>query len=99
MRPTRLICQAVSAPKSAPKKPQNPVGIHSQVWVGGWKPEQAETSIGGTKNAGYDLIERELRVSRMCSRFPPPAAFLRVPAMQSTYLNLMALMLRPPSLF
>ena len=74
MRPTRLICQAVSAPKSAPKKPQNPVGIHSQVWVGGWNPEQAETSIGGTKNAGYDLIERELP-ARMYGSFPPPAAF------------------------
>ena len=62
VRLNRLACHAVRAPKTAPKKPQNLVGIHSQVWVGGWNPEQAETSISGSKNAGYDLIERTLPV-------------------------------------
>ena len=59
LRQHRLTCHAVRAPKAAPPAPKNPVGIHSQVWVGGWNPQQAETSIAGTKKAGYDLIERE----------------------------------------
>ena len=49
LRQHRLTCQAVRAPKTAPPKPKNNVGIHSQVWVGGWNPQQAETSISGTK--------------------------------------------------
>ncbi|KAK9790359.1 hypothetical protein WJX73_006466 [Symbiochloris irregularis] len=44
-------------PKSAPGNPKSPVGIHSQVWVGGWSPKEAEHAISGTKDAGYDLIE------------------------------------------
>ena len=55
--------QAARAPKSAPTNPKNSIGIHSQVWVGGWSPEEAEKAISGTKDAGFDLIERELFLS------------------------------------
>ena len=38
--------------------PKNPIGIHSGVFVGDWKPQDAERAIKGAKEAGYDLIER-----------------------------------------
>ena len=38
--------------------PKNPIGIHSGVFVGDWKPEDAERAVKGAKEAGYDLIER-----------------------------------------
>lgn len=56
--------QATRAPKAAPSNPKNSIGIHSQVWVGGWNPQEAEKAISGTKEAGFDLIECEaLRLS------------------------------------
>ena len=45
--------------------PSNPIGIHAQVWVGDWSKDEAVKAIKGTKEAGYDLIERE--VSSACS--------------------------------
>lgn len=39
--------------------PSNPIGIHAQVWVGDWSKDEAIKAIKGTKDAGYDLIERE----------------------------------------
>ena len=39
--------------------PQNLIGIHSGVFVGDWKPQDAERAIKGAKDAGYDLIECE----------------------------------------
>ncbi len=38
--------------------PKNPIGIHSGVFVGDWKPQDAERAVRGAKEAGYDLIER-----------------------------------------
>ena len=38
--------------------PKNPIGIHSGVFVGDWKPQDAERAVKGAKEAGYDLIER-----------------------------------------
>ena len=38
---------------------QNQIGIHAQVWVGDWSKEEAVKAIKGTKDAGYDIIERK----------------------------------------
>ncbi len=35
----------------------NPLGIHAQVWVGGWSAAECETAIAATARAGYDFIE------------------------------------------
>ena len=35
----------------------NRIGIHALVWVGGWSPEEAQTAIASSAEAGYDLIE------------------------------------------
>ncbi len=45
--------------------PSNPIGIHAQVWVGDWSKDEAVKAIKGTKDAGYDLIER--KASSACS--------------------------------
>ena len=39
--------------------PSNPIGIHAQVWVGDWSKDEAVKAIKGTKEAGYDIIERK----------------------------------------
>jgi len=56
-RPCRAVTQQVRAGLVLPK---NPIGIHSGVFVGDWKPEDAERAVKGAKEAGYDLIERML---------------------------------------
>lgn len=56
-RPCRAVTQQVRAGVVLPK---NPIGIHSGVFVGDWKPEDAERAVKGAKEAGYDLIERML---------------------------------------
>lgn len=38
--------------------PSNLVGIHSGVFVGDWRPQDAERAVKGAKDAGFDLIER-----------------------------------------
>ena len=54
-RPCRAVTHQVRAGLVLP---QNPIGIHSGVFVGDWKPQDAERAIKGAKEAGYDLIER-----------------------------------------
>ena len=54
-RPCRAVTPQVRAGLVLP---QNPIGIHSGVFVGDWKPQDAERAIKGAKDAGYDLIER-----------------------------------------
>lgn len=72
-RRSGLVCRAQAAPKpkSAPANPKNPIGIHSQVWVGGWSKQEAEKAISGTKDAGYDLIERTAESSYSSYSFFP----------------------------
>ncbi len=54
-RPCRAVTPRVCAGLVLP---QNPIGIHSGVFVGDWKPQDAERAVKGAKEAGYDLIER-----------------------------------------
>ncbi|CAL8467552.1 g7090 [Coccomyxa elongata] len=42
--------------------PSNLVGIHSGVFVGDWRPQDAERAVKGAKDAGFDLIELNLSV-------------------------------------
>ena len=51
--------RAKSGTSGAAVLPQNLIGIHSGVFVGDWKPQDAERAIKGAKDAGYDLIECE----------------------------------------
>ena len=51
--------RAKAGTSAAAAVPQNLIGIHSGVFVGDWKPQDAERAIKGAKDAGYDLIERE----------------------------------------
>ena len=37
--------------------PQNLLGIHALVWVGGWTPEECERAAASTAAAGYGLLE------------------------------------------
>ena len=55
-KPSRAMTAPVRAGLVLPK---NLIGIHSGVFVGDWKPQDAERAIKGAKEAGYDLIERE----------------------------------------
>lgn len=52
---TRAAGHVVNA---AAASPSNLVGIHSGVFVGDWRPQDAECAIKGAKDAGFDLIER-----------------------------------------
>lgn len=52
--PTRAASPIVN---SAAALPKNLIGIHSGVFVGDWKPEDAERAVKGAKDAGFDLIE------------------------------------------
>lgn len=36
---------------------KNPLGLHSNVWMGAWDKKAAERSIKQTKKLGYGLIE------------------------------------------
>ena len=51
---TRAASQVVNAGAVLPK---NLIGIHSGVFVGDWRPEDAERAVKGAKEAGFDLIE------------------------------------------
>jgi D-psicose/D-tagatose/L-ribulose 3-epimerase len=35
----------------------NRVGVHAQVWVGGWSEVECRKAIENSRAAGYDLIE------------------------------------------
>ena len=59
-KPSRAMTAPVRAGLVLPK---NLIGIHSGVFVGDWKPQDAERAIKGAKEAGYDLIERENQAS------------------------------------
>ncbi|EIE24548.1 xylose isomerase domain-containing protein [Coccomyxa subellipsoidea C-169] len=56
---TRAASQVVNAAAVLPK---NLIGIHSGVFVGDWRPEDAERAVKGAKEAGFDLIELNLSV-------------------------------------
>jgi hypothetical protein len=49
---------ASSVVNAAAVLPKNLIGIHSGVFVGDWRPEDAERAVKGAKEAGFDLIER-----------------------------------------
>ena len=70
VRPCRAVTHQVRAGLVLP---QNPIGIHSGVFVGDWKPQDAERAIKGAKEAGYDLIERRFFLTTeqtmLCPRF------------------------------
>ena len=36
---------------------KNKLGVHAQVWVGGWSHEEAARAIASTASLGYDYIE------------------------------------------
>ena len=59
-RPCRAVTPQVRAGLVLP---QNPIGIHSGVFVGDWKPQDAERAVKGAKEAGYDLIERRFLIT------------------------------------
>lgn len=50
--------RAAHAIRASAALPHNLIGIHSGVFVGDWRPEDAERAIKGAKDAGFDLIER-----------------------------------------
>ncbi|KAK9909828.1 hypothetical protein WJX75_008097 [Coccomyxa subellipsoidea] len=56
---TRAASPVVNAAAVLPK---NLIGIHSGVFVGDWRPEDAERAVKGAKEAGFDLIELNLSV-------------------------------------
>ena len=67
-RSTARLAGVRQASRSAPQSrlavraqagPSNQIGIHAQVWVGDWSKDEAVKAIKGTKDAGYDIIERE----------------------------------------
>lgn len=67
--------------------PSNPIGIHAQVWVGDWSKDEAVKAIKGTKEAGYDIIER--KASSACSDL-----FVRKTPVQSDHIANAALHFR-----
>lgn len=46
-----IVCRAAGS------RYQNPIGVHQNVWVGGWSKEEVEATVSGSKEAGYDLVE------------------------------------------
>ena len=70
-RPLRGSCkpwrprQAAPRPRAATRvvsavaeQPSNLIGVHSGVFVGDWRPEDADRAVKAASDAGYDLIER-----------------------------------------
>jgi D-psicose/D-tagatose/L-ribulose 3-epimerase len=41
----------------------NPLGVHALVWVGGTTPEEVETAVDRTAEAGFDILEFSLHDS------------------------------------
>ena len=61
----RLPKQAAPRPQAATRvvyavaeQPSNLIGVHSGVFVGDWRPEDADRAVKAASDAGYDLIER-----------------------------------------